>query len=111
MRIDEYSFGEIIVNGKKFTNDIIIFKDRIENWWRKEGHRVCLEDLNKIIKEQPEIIIIGLGFYGVMKVDESVKEFLKEKGIKLIEKNSKEACMLYNNMKNKNVVLAIHLTC
>jgi hypothetical protein len=111
MRVDSYFFGEIVVNGEKFTSDIIIFKDKIKSWWRKEGHRVQLEDLEEIIKEKPEILIIGLGAYSVMKVDESVREFLKEKGIKLIEKSSKEACKLYNEMEDKNVVLAIHLTC
>jgi hypothetical protein len=111
MVIEHYSFGEIVIDGNKYSNDLIVFKDKVKSWWRKEGHLLHLEDIEEIIKEKPEILIVGTGSYGVMKVEESVKEFLKEKGIKLVEKNSKEACDEFNKLKNKNVVLAIHLTC
>ena len=111
MKVESYSFGEIIVDGKKFTQDIVIFKDRIKNWKRKVSHEVCLDDLKEVIKENPKILIIGLGAYGMMKVNEDVRRFLKEHGIEMIEKSSEEACKLYNEMEDKNVVLAIHLIC
>ena len=111
MKVESYSFGEIIVDGKKFTQDIVIFKDRIKNWKRKVSHEVCLDDLKEVIKENPKILIIGLGAYGMMKVNEDVRRFLKEHGIEVIEKSSEEACKLYNEMEDKNVTLAIHLTC
>jgi len=111
MKIESYSFGEIVVGGKKFTEDIVIFKDRIKSWKRKVSHEVCLDDLKEVIKENPKILIIGLGAYGMMKVNEDVRRFLKERGIEVIEKSSEEACKLYNEMEDKNVTLAIHLTC
>ena len=36
--IEEYSFGQILISGKKYNSDLIIFADHIyDNWWRKEG--------------------------------------------------------------------------
>jgi len=36
--IESYDFGRIVVNGRKFGSDLIIFPDRVNGgWWRKEG--------------------------------------------------------------------------
>jgi len=44
--IDYYDFGVIIVDGRKYSRDLIITPKRIiSNWWRVEGHKLCLEDL------------------------------------------------------------------
>ena len=57
--IESYKFGEIIINGKKYNSDLIILKDRIyDNWWRKEGHNLCIDDIKKIIDKKPDILII-----------------------------------------------------
>jgi hypothetical protein len=37
--IESYKFGEIIITGKKYDSDLIIYPDHIDSsWWRKEGH-------------------------------------------------------------------------
>jgi len=34
--IESYDFGRIVVDGRKFGRDVIIFADRIDgNWWRR----------------------------------------------------------------------------
>jgi len=36
--IDGYSFGRIVVEGKEYTSDLIIYPDHIQgDWWREEG--------------------------------------------------------------------------
>jgi hypothetical protein len=46
MMITSYDFGHIIIDGKRYTSDLIVFPDRVKvGWWRKEGHRLQLEDL------------------------------------------------------------------
>jgi len=111
MRVESYSFGEIVIDGKRYNSDVIVFKDWVKSWWRKEGHRLQIEDIKEILEEKPDILIVGIGAFGVMKIDNKVKEKLREERIKLIEKNSKQACEEFNKIKDKNVVLAIHLTC
>ena len=46
MRISLYDFGRIVVDGDFHTRDLIIHPDRIVGaWWRKEGHRLFVDDL------------------------------------------------------------------
>ena len=53
--IEKYSFGSIVVDGKQYTSDIkIIDGVVIPNWWRKEGHSLCREDIEDIIEEKPD---------------------------------------------------------
>lgn len=113
MKIDDYKFGRIIIDGKNFTHDVIIYKDRVDaNWWRKEGHRLHLEDLTEILNDPPEILLIGTGANGVMKVPSDVRDKLESKGIHVIIEKTDHACTKYNELEKKEtVVAALHLTC
>ena len=111
--IENYSFGQIIIDKKIYNSDLIIFKDRInDSWWRKEGHNLCIDDIKEIINEKPEIVIVGTGYYGLMKVTSELIKYLESIGIDLITKKTKDACDEYNTLyKKKKVIAAFHLTC
>lgn len=111
--IESYSFGEIKINGKTYNNDVKIFPDRVKsNWWRKEGHRLHLEDIEDIIEESPDVLIVGTGASNRMTVPQETKESIESKGIKLIIKDTREACETYNEISEKeDTVAALHLTC
>lgn len=111
--IESYSFGQITIDSKKYTSDVLIFPDRVNsNWWRKSGHKLCVEDIEEVIKEEPEILVVGKGNPGLMNVSSEVKELLKSKGIELIIENTKSACKRFNELiKSKKVIAALHLTC
>ena len=113
MKITNYKFGEITIDGKKFRHDVIIYPDRVDaNWWRKEGHKLAIEDLKEVLEDLPEILIIGTGANGVMKVPSDVKRQLESKGIHVIIEKTDRACMKYNELEKKEkVVIALHLTC
>ena len=114
MLIRKYSFGEIIVDNKRYTRDLIVFPDKIkENWWRKEGHYLCLEDLEEVIQYKPEILVIGTGYHGIMRVPDELVGELQKLGIKVIVKKTKDACDEFNRLiaEGKRVVAALHLTC
>ncbi|MBN1762308.1 MAG: hypothetical protein JW878_04420 [Methanomicrobia archaeon] len=111
--IDAYDFGRIVIDAKTFTSDVIIFPDRVEdNWWRKDGHVLHIEDIESIVKEQPEVLIVGTGKYGVMTVPSQTREWIESQGIELIVASTDHACKVYNEVSNvKKVVAALHLTC
>jgi hypothetical protein len=113
--IEHYDFGEITINGKRYFHDLIVFHTgKIkDNWWRVEGHRLSIEDIKDILKDKPEILVIGSGYDGLMRVDNNVIKTLKDAGIDVVVKKSVEACKVYNELKTKSkkVALAIHLTC
>lgn len=111
--IEHYSFGRIVINGKTYTQDLLIFPERVNpSWWRKEGHLLHLEDLEEVIKEKPELLIIGTGYHGMLKVPEELSSALREKGMEVIIKKTAEAVEIYNKRySTKKTVACLHLTC
>jgi hypothetical protein len=111
--IDNYRFGHIIVDGKEYTSDIKILFDHIEtNWRRKSGHNLELSDIEDTIAAQPEVIIIGIGSSGVMKISAEVIRTITANNIKLIIEKTQSACEIYNEVSGiRKVVAALHLTC
>ncbi len=111
--IDSYQFGLIVVSGKKYTSDVIIFPDRVrDNWWRKTGHRLCLKDIAEVMTENPEVLVVGTGASGLMKVLPEVERGVETQGIKLIVEATAKACNIYNQLcHSQKAVAALHLTC
>lgn len=111
--IDSYDFGRIVVDGKAYTSDVIIFPDRVkDNWWRKEGHALHIEDIESVVKEKPEVLIVGTGNYGLLKVLPETKEYIESQGIELIVEPTGKAYEMYNKVsKGKKAAAALHLTC
>ena len=111
--IDSYQFGLIVVNGKKYTSDIIIFPDRVrDNWQRKLGHQLCLNDIAEVITENPEVLVVGTGDSDLMKVLPEVPPAVEAQGIELVVETSDKACNTYNQLcRSQRVVAALHLTC
>jgi len=111
--IDSYSFGEIVVDGTKYTQDIIVFPDRVDDsWWREEGHAVSVKDIESIVEEKPDVLIVGTGYYGLVKVGAEVKNYLRRLGIRLVVKRTERACQIFNELSSSmRVIAALHLTC
>ena len=111
--IDSYRFGEITISGKKYSSDVVIFPDKIrDSWWRKTGHQLCMEDIAEVITENPEVLVVGIGASGLMKVLPEVEQATQAQGIKLIVANTDKACNTYNQLSHSHrLVAALHITC
>jgi len=112
--IDSYDFGEIVIDGRRHTSDVIVFSDRVrDGWWRREGHRLCVEDIEEAVDEgKPEVLVVGTGYSGLMRVLPETERFLRSKGVELVVERTREACEIFNRLvKSKRVVAALHLTC
>jgi len=111
--IDSYRFGEIVINGKKYSSDVLIFPNRVrDNWWRKTGHELRLEDIAEVITENPEVLVVGTGASGLMKVLPEVEQAAQARGIKLIVETTDRACDTYNQLSHSpKLIAALHLTC
>lgn len=112
--IENYNFGNIRINDKTYSNDVIIFPEEVfPNWWRKEGHNLNIEDLEKVIKRKPDILIIGTGYNGLMKVHQNLISQMEKIGIKIIAMKSRDAVNEYNALVkgNQKVAAVLHLTC
>jgi hypothetical protein len=113
MHIDSYQFGTVVVDGRAYTQDLILLPDGIqESWWRQEGHLLQVADLASVLIAKPEVLIVGKGQPGKMRVDATLAEYLKEVGIELIEGPTAQACTTFNALAGKRkVAAALHLTC
>ena len=104
----------MIVNGKSYTSDLIIFPDSIEtNWRRKKGHSLQLEDLKLVLENNVENLVIGTGKYGLVKVPEDLIMKLSSKNINVIVEKSPDAVIRFNELveKKAKVAGAFHLNC
>jgi hypothetical protein len=113
MKIEAYEFGKMVYGGKTYTSDLIIYPDRVDSsWWRLKGHLLQMEDLEDILKEGPDILIIGTGAVGIMKVPKKIKNQLEEKNIEVYVHRTGKAVEVFNSAdKSKKVIGAFHLTC
>ena len=54
-RLENYSFGRIVVDGEEQTRDLIALPHRVfTNWWRREGHSLAIEDFSEVEDELPK---------------------------------------------------------
>ena len=83
MLINSYHFGSIVINGNRYSSDVIIYPDRVDgNWWRKQGHQLHIEDLKGVFEERPEVLLVGTGSPGLMRVSPETEDYLEAQRIK-----------------------------
>ncbi len=113
MHIDRYSFGKITIDDKTYTSDVIVYPDRVDaSWWRKQGHYLQEEDLLEIVKEKPEVLVIGTGYAGLMRVPDSIRNYVESKGIVLYVQKTGKAVTFFNEQPpGRKTIGAFHITC
>ena len=112
--IDACSFGSMVVDGKRYSSDLIIYPDGrvVPAWHRREGHRLYLQDIANLIEAKPDIIIAGTGANGRMRPDRQLAEQLSAKGIAFLAEANPTAVPRYNELAaNRKVGACFHLTC
>jgi hypothetical protein len=110
-RIDEYSFGRIVVDGEEQTRDVILLPDRlVTNWWRADGHSL-VADLADVLEELPEHLLVGTGAYGQMRPEPETLEQLQKRGVDVEALPTGEAVQRYGKLDPAHTAAALHLTC
>ncbi len=112
-RIEDYCFGRMVVDRRRHTQDLILLPDRVvAGWWRKQGHRLVPEDLATVLDAAPEVLVVGTGAHGMMKIAEETRQVLQAAGVELQAAPTAEACCIYNDLRERRRVAgAFHLTC
>jgi hypothetical protein len=114
MRIDKCAFGAIFINGKRYSDDLIILPDGeiIKPWRRKRGHGLTLDDLRDLIDAAPEAIVMGTGVSGGVKPDKNLKSDLAEMAIDFLPAPNEKAISIFNELTAaRRVAAGFHLTC
>ena len=114
MRIEDCAFGSMIIDGKIYTSDLLIYPDGsiFTPWRRRSGHRLALDDIKELIEAGPEVIIAGTGMSGLMTPDRDLLKRLSRKGILFVSEKNRKAAQVFNQrLHGGNVAACFHLTC
>jgi len=110
--IDSYDFGHMVINGREYNHDVIVYNAGITLWQRENSHNVSIEDLN-ILPKGIDIFVMGNGYSGVCMFPGETKKFLESKGVEVIVQITGRAYKTFNKLveEGKNVCGGFHLTC
>ena len=114
IKIDSCSFGSLVINGKTYTDDLIILPggEILKPWWRKRGHQLITEDLRELIDSSPKIIVVGTGVSGGVIPDKNLESDLAKLAIEFIAVPNEEAIKVFNKLApEKKIGGGFHLTC
>ncbi len=115
MRIDAYSFGSISIDGVDYSNDVIILPDGVRApWWREAGgHVYAPEDLQEVLDAAPEVVVLGTGYFGRVRVEGATLAALTAAGSEVVVERTGRAVEAFNRLadEGRDVAAALHLTC
>lgn len=106
--VQAFEFEKIVIDGKEFKTDVMIYPDgQIKKWKRKDEHELQLDDVKKILKQNPKLVIVGLGTIGNLKVQPSVYDELDKVGISVLSFKTEKAIETYKEQREKQGTAAL----
>jgi hypothetical protein len=112
--IEEYNFGRMMISGQEYRRDLKIIQGEVrKEWWREEDHRLDTGDIADVLSANPDVLVVGTGYSGNMRVEESFRSALQDRNIRLVAQKTAEAVKTFNDLlsQGENVAGAFHLTC
>lgn len=112
--IEKSAFGSIQIDGRTYTTDVLVYPDgRVsDNWWRRHGHRLALEDLEALLAAEPDVIVIGAGVYGRVQPEPGLEKALQQRGVELVMDPTGDAVVHFNELTpRRRTAAGFHLTC
>ncbi len=115
LEINSYSFGRMTINNVVVSSDLMILPNGkiIDNWRRNQGHLLKFNDIKSLIKSKPEILVVGTGASGMMRVAQDLLQALEKNGIMPDISPCSQAIKKFNTHAagGKRVAACFHLTC
>lgn len=112
INIDNAFFGSIIINGQKHDTDLTIYWDG-EILQRERKHNITRNDIEELMLKEPEVIVVGTGNSGMMKIDTEAELSARLNGVELVVAETPKAAQEFNKLMRlkKRVVAVMHATC
>jgi len=112
--IDDYRFGRIVIGGRSYTRDVLVRDGRVlPDWWRADGHRCTLADLERLRPFTFTHLVLGCGASGLLRPEAAMLEALGAKGVQCVCLPTAEAVARFNELQRLGASPAagFHLTC
>lgn len=112
VRIKADVFGEVEIDGEIFYSDMVIWWDGKKDFREKE-HTINYNEFLKLMQRKPEIIVVGVGHSGGIKILPEVEQGAEDRGVEIFTEVSPKAAEMFNAFvaDKKKVVAIIHTTC
>jgi len=114
MKIRDYTFGRIDIDGTVYTSDVIVYPEHVQSHWRRqEGHSLSVDDLADVLRDPPQVLVIGTGHDGALQVPAETLAALRTRGIEPRVMKTGEAVAELNRLQREaaRVAAVLHLTC
>ena len=117
MKVRLIKFGEIEVEEKRYTHDVVIDGGTVRK--RKKGPSKQVREkfghtplsVGEEIPWGGKQLIVGTGAHGALPVMDEVIAEGKRRGIEVIAAPTTEACQLLEDVKKGQVYAILHCTC
>jgi glucokinase len=105
--------GEIVIDGDVYTTDIYVradgkVKKRKRSTLEEVGcdrHQVCAEELDRLLKGDPELLVIGTGYGSKMTLTPEAQRLLAERQIQYVTASTDQAAVLFNEASGRKAAL------
>lgn len=117
-RIDGVEFGSVTVDGETLEHDIHIrangkVKKRKKKWARKDygtSHVIGPRELKKALRKGAELLIIGEGFDGMVRLADEGREMLEQRGVRWQILPTPHAVGAWEEAEGRKALI-LHVTC
>ena len=111
VKINSSTYGSITIDNVTYNHDVYIFPSgRVGE--REYGHTFTKEQADRVLKENPDVVITGKGTSGLASLSNDARALLEEKGVEIIEADTPDIVDKFNKLSEIKAVSAIvHVTC
>jgi hypothetical protein len=117
-KVDSFSFGSIVIEGKKYRRDILILPDgtvkqRKGSFWMFGSHNIKKGEIEEFSQAGAEVAVVGTGTSSKAMVAGEAESFAREAKLELAVLPSPDAVQKLNELldQRQKVAALIHITC
>jgi hypothetical protein len=111
------AFGEIELQGRLYTSDVVIDAGRVEKRHKKPSKRYREEYGHTPLSAEERIpwsgarLVVGTGASGSLPIMPAVRADAERRGVELVAAPTEEALRLLRDVEAQDVYAVLHVTC
>jgi hypothetical protein len=117
MKVRLVKFGEIEVEGKRYTHDVVIDGGKVRKRKKRPSKQFREKFGHTPLSAEEKIpwggkrLIVGTGAHGALPVMDEIIAEAKRRGIEVIAAPTMEVCRLLEDVKKGQAYAIVHCTC